>query len=90
MSRTAEMFAKLPRALPRVMMHWDDAGADQGGHFVCRRCKHAAWYFGCSEKEFKRGIPCPNCNVFTPTEVAQILCDNSPRCDEHCTHKEQP
>ncbi len=23
---------------------------------------------------------------FTPRDVAQILCDNSPRCDDSCTH----
>lgn len=26
-------------------------------------------------------------NVYTPRDVAQILCDNSPRCDDgDCTH----
>lgn len=62
MSRTAEMFLKQPRAKARVMMHWDDAGADNGGHFVCPRCKYASWYFDCSTTDFKRGIACPNCN----------------------------
>lgn len=63
MPRTAEMFTKLPRAKPRVMMHWDDAGADNGGHFVCARCKYHSWYFDCSAADFKRGIPCPTCNT---------------------------
>lgn len=30
--------------------------------------------------------------AYTPRDVAQILCDNSPRCDDTCTHtsSEQP
>lgn len=61
-----QMFApppKQPRAKPRVMMHWDDAGVDKGGHFVCARCKYHSWYFDCSAADFKRGIPCPTCNT---------------------------
>ena len=61
--RTAEMFEKPPRAAPRVMMHWDDAGADAMGHFVCPKCKYAEWYHHCTETDFKKGIPCPKCNA---------------------------
>lgn len=89
MARTADMFEKPPRARPRVMMHWDDAGhsgASPMGNFVCKGCGYRAGWLEASETEMRRGVPCPHCNVFTPTEVAQILCDNSPRCDEHCTH----
>jgi len=57
------MFDKPPRAAPRVMMHWDDAGMDARGHFVCRVCKYAAWYRDCTATDFKRGIPCPMCNA---------------------------
>jgi hypothetical protein len=66
MARTVEMFDKPPRATPRVMMHWDDAGADGKGHFTCKTCSYHSWYSDCSESDFRRGIPCPNCN---PTDA---------------------
>jgi len=61
-SRTAEMFEKLPRALPRVMMHPDDFGPERMAHFHCKKCGHADWYTECTLTDYRRGIPCPNCN----------------------------
>ena len=66
MPRTVEMFDKPPRARPRVMMHWDDAGHDGNspmGNFVCKRCGHRAGWLCCDENEMRRGVPCPNCSA---------------------------
>jgi hypothetical protein len=65
MSRTAEMFSKLPRAKPRVMMHWLDAGHDGEsalGNFQCPKCHFVAGWIRATETEMRRGVPCPNCN----------------------------
>lgn len=85
-----EDLPKPPRARPRVMMHWDDAGHSGSGpmgNFFCKRCGYRAGWLEASEAEMRRGVECPHCNIFTPTEVAQILCDNSPKCsDGGCDH----
>ena len=70
MASTLEMFEKSPkppRAAPRVMMHWDDAGYADGliGNFFCQRCGHRAGWLKASVEEMRRGVPCPNCNPTT-------------------------
>lgn len=57
---------KLPRAKPRVMMHFNDAGHDGEsalGNFQCDRCRFVAGWVRATETEMRRGIPCPNCNA---------------------------
>jgi len=64
MARTAEMFVK-PRRPRRVLMHWTDAGQGMT-HFVCR-CGYSAW-LAATDREMKRGVPCPKCNQDQPRE----------------------
>lgn len=69
--RTTEMFEKLPRARPRVMMHWDDAGHDGNGpigNFRCAHCGHRAGWLRATESEMRRGVPCPVCNAEPQSE----------------------
>lgn len=82
-ARTAEMFEKPPRARPRVMMHWDDAGYTTGpiGDFHCVRCGHRAGWLLATEEEVRRGIPCPNCNCLVEPVGGQV--GDHPRCAQY-------
>ena len=66
MASTLEMFEKPPRARPRVMMHYDDAGCGANSmlaNFFCPRCGHRAGWLETSREQMRRGVPCPGCNA---------------------------
>lgn len=72
MASQPDMFptAKPPRAKPRVLMHFTDAGYSSCGTmatFKCDRCGYESEWMDCrNDTEVKRGLPCPNCNKETP------------------------
>lgn len=63
---TASLFDHLPRTRKRrVMMHVVDAGPG-AVQLKCRRCGHdtgwVLWRPELTISDYKRGLPCPNCN----------------------------
>lgn len=67
MARTLDMFGKLPRKKPRVIMHFTDVGMGLGGEtiatFQCPQCGHKTEWLICdTNTDVKRGEPCPVCN----------------------------
>lgn len=68
MARQAEMFAKPPRAAPRVMARLRDAGERPDGQQValyqCRCGWSSDWIVeDRPDSQMKRGMPCPTCNA---------------------------
>jgi hypothetical protein len=51
-----------PRAKPRRLLRYVDAG-EVGFLLVCPRCGHDAGWCRITDAEYRRGVPCPACNV---------------------------